>query len=81
MEWLSENGLHSRFLDHLPSIHDADAVGDVGKNTHVVRNDDERVLKFLLDLLKELEDPSLHNHIERGNGLVRDQNPGGEKGS
>jgi hypothetical protein len=33
MEWLLENGLHPRFLDHLPSIHDANAVGDVGKHT------------------------------------------------
>ena len=59
--------LLSRCLfNNLPGVHDANPVNDVGVDSHIVRDQDDRILEFLLDILEHLDHAALHHHIQGG---------------
>src|SRR5207245_11507690 len=60
-------------LDDAPGVHDRDPVGDVGDDTEVVRDQDNRRPEVVLELVEQLDDLRLDRHVERGGRLVGDQ--------
>src|SRR5689334_6640154 len=60
-------------LDDAARVHDRDPVRDVGDHAEVVGDQDHAHVAFLLDLRQQVHDLSLHGDVQRGGGLVRDQ--------
>jgi hypothetical protein len=60
-------------LHHAPAVHDHDLVGHVGYHAEVVRDQQHRHVEFLLQILDELQDLRLDGDVERGGGLIGDQ--------
>ena len=65
-----------RDLDGLPEIHHHHAVRDVADDVEVVRDEDVGEPELLLQVLQEIEDLRLHRDVERGHGLVADDQAG-----
>ena len=59
-------------LDDPPEVHDRDAVGDVADDREVVRDEDVGEVELLLQLDEQVEDLGLDRDVERGDGLVGD---------
>ena len=59
-------------LDELAEIHDADRVCQVLHDREVVGDDDVGQLVRALQIAHQVEDLSLDRDVERGHGLVRD---------
>ena len=70
---MREQLVHRRLLGLAPRVHDDDAVGDVGDDAEVVRDEDDRRAEPLADVAHEVEDPRLDRHVERRRRLVGDQ--------
>ena len=68
-----EELVHRRLLDLPAGVHDEHAVGDVGDDAEVVRDQDDRRPEPLADVAHQVEDPRLDRHVERGRRLVGDQ--------
>ena len=68
-----EQLVHRCLLHDLPRVHDEDVVGCLGDDAHVVRDDDHRHVVALPQVVEEVEHGGLHGHVERGRGLVGDQ--------
>jgi hypothetical protein len=62
-------------LDDLAAIHDEHAVGDLGHDAHVVRDEHDGHVHLVLQLPDELEDLRLDGDVERRRRLVGDQQP------
>ena len=62
-----------RALDDPAGVHDGDVVGHLGHHAEVVGDDHDRGVELALQPLDQLEDLRLHGHVERGRGLVGDQ--------
>src|SRR6266480_3894906 len=60
-------------LDDAARIHDRDAIGGLGDDAHVVRDQHHRRAAFARDALHEHDDLRLHRHVERRGRLVGDQ--------
>jgi hypothetical protein len=60
-------------LHRLPVIHHHGAVRDLGNYSHVVRDEEDRHILFLLQNLEEVQDLRLDRDVERGCRLVGDQ--------
>ena len=56
-----------------PGVHDEHAVGDVGDDAEVVRDQDDRGAEPLADVAHQVEDPRLDRDVERRRRLVGDQ--------
>ena len=61
-----------RDLGDLAEVHHEDAVGDVADDVQVVRDEDVREPEVALQVLEQVQDLRLHGHVERGDGLVAD---------
>ena len=59
-------------LRHLAEVHDQDAVGDVADDVEIVRDEQVGEAELLLQVLEQVEDLRLHGDVERGHGLVAD---------
>jgi hypothetical protein len=57
-------------------VHHDDLVGDLGDHTHVVRDEHHRHAVADLQLLDQVQDLGLRGHVQRGGGLVGDQQCG-----
>ena len=60
-------------LDDLPGVHDDHAVGHLGDQPEIVRDQDRRGVRLVLCRLQHLEDLRLDGHVERRRRLVGDQ--------
>jgi hypothetical protein len=72
---IGEDPLDAAVFDHLPRIHHADMVGELGDKTEIVRDEDHRRACLATDRPDEIDDLRLHRHVERGRRLVEDQQP------
>ena len=68
-----EELLRRRELDHPAGVHHRDLVRDLGDDAEVVRDHDHGGPGLGLQALDQLQDLRLHRHVERGRGLVGDQ--------
>ena len=68
-----EEALGRCLLDDLTRVHHVHAVGDVGDDPHVVRDEEDRQPSFRLQFFEEFEDLRLDRHVERRRRLVADQ--------
>src|SRR5689334_5805679 len=68
---LVESGLR-RQLHHLPEVHHEHTVGNVSNDSEVVGDEEICQAELVLEILKQVEDLRLHRDIERGHGLVAD---------
>ena len=73
---LGEQGARGALLDDAPGIHDADAVGHVRVHAHVVRHEHHRRLQRPANVIQQRQHVLLHYHVERGGGLVGDDEAG-----
>ena len=69
---LREDFAGRRLFDQAAGVHDAEPVGHVGVHGHVVRDEQDRRAHLALDLADHAEHALLHDHVERGRGLVGD---------
>src|SRR5438094_1138847 len=65
-------------LVDLTGVHDRDVVGEVARQPQVVRDEDVREAFGGLHLLQEVDDVRLGHHVQRGRGLVQDDDLGFE---
>ena len=54
-------------------VHHDHAIGDVGDDAEVVRDQHDRGAETVADVAHQVEDPGLDGHVERGGRLVGDQ--------
>ena len=76
MERVGKDDIGRRLFDDLAGVHDANAVGNVGVHAHVVGHQDDRVLQFALNVPEKLHHAALDDDVERGGGLVADDDAG-----
>ena len=67
---------HRADLGEASGVHDHDAVGDLGDDAHVVRDQHHRGAVTAADLLHQRDDLRLHRDVERGRRLVGDEKLG-----
>ena len=67
--------LGRRELDDLAEVHDGDAVGDVAHDAEVVRDEDVGQRELVLQVVEQVHDLRLDRDVERGDGLVGDDQP------
>ncbi len=60
-------------LDDDAVLHHHDAVGEVGDDAHVVRDEDDRRVEARVQVAQQVEDLGLHGDVERRRRLVRDE--------
>jgi len=63
-------------LHHLAVVHDHDLLGHIGDDAEIVGDEQEGHAELLLQILDELEDLRLDRDVERGRGLVGDEEGG-----
>ena len=68
-----EDLLHTAGLHHDAVLHHHDAVGEVGHDTHVVRDQDDRRIQPLVQVPQQIEDLGLHRDVERRGRFVGDE--------
>src|SRR5579863_1468442 len=57
-------------LNDLPDVHDGDARRDVADDREIVRDEQVRQPKLLLQIFEQIDDLRLNRDVERGDGLV-----------
>jgi hypothetical protein len=57
-------------LDDPAAIHDADAIADMPHDREIVRDKQIADARFLLQILKQIDDLALRRDVERTHGLV-----------
>ena len=62
-----------RALDDAAGVHDNDLVCDLRDDAQVVRDQDDRGVELVLELVDQLDDLRLDRHVERRRRLVGDQ--------
>jgi len=65
-------------LDDLARVHDAHAIREVAGGREIVRDVEERDLKFFLHLAKNAQDRDPDRRVKHRDRLVRDDEPGSE---
>ena len=60
-------------LDHAPRVHHGQPLAHRGERREVVRDEDGRQPEALLEVLEQPQHLRLDHHVERGGGLVGDQ--------
>jgi hypothetical protein len=73
MPRVAEQLPHRSPLDNLSAVHHQHARGDFGDDAEVVRDEQDREAESLLQVGEQLEDLCLDGHVERGRGLVGDE--------
>ena len=68
---LVERGPPAR-LDDQAEVHDGDPVRDVADDAEIVGDEDVREPELVLEVVEEVDDLRLDRHVERGDGLVCD---------
>ena len=68
-----EQRVHVALLDDAPAVHDDDAVGDLGDDAQVVRDEQHPHADLAPQLVEQREDLRLDRDVERGRRLVGDQ--------
>src|ERR1700694_2044329 len=68
----AEDRIRSAYLHQPPEGKHADPIGDVADYAEVVRDEDVRKVAIPLEPHEEVEDRGLHRDVERGRGLVAD---------
>jgi hypothetical protein len=63
MEWVVKDLLGGGLFDDFPGVHDADAIGDISLDAHIVGYQDDRVLQFILNIFQKLNNTSLDNNV------------------
>ena len=63
---------HRRLLDDPPGVHHGDAVGHLGDDAEVVRDEQQRQVELLLQLAQQVENLRLDRDVERRRRLVGD---------
>ena len=76
MNRVGENLLLRTGFHHVAQIHHRDAVGDVFDDVQIVRDEQVRQPHALLQIVQEVDHLRLNRHIQRGNALVGDNQPG-----
>ena len=71
-----EHRVGRALLGDARGIHDDDAVGIAGNHAEIVGNDDERDVELARQILHQLENLRLDGDVERGGGLVGDDQLG-----
>ena len=61
-------------LDDFTPEHHGNVVGDVGHHAEVVRDENDGHAEVVAEFLQQPEDLRLHGDVERGGGLVGDEN-------
>ena len=62
-----------RLLHDPAGVHDRDPVGHVGDDAEVMGDEDQAHLPLLLQISEQSHDLGLHRDVQRGSGLVGDQ--------
>ncbi len=68
-----EDRIHRPLLDHAAQVHHHHVGGHLGDHAQVVGDQHDRHAVFLLQLAHQLEDLGLRGDVQRGGGLVGDQ--------
>jgi len=76
VERVLEQLVRGSHLDHLPKVHDRNPVADVVYHPQVMGDEKIREPKLLLKPLQEVDDLSLHRHVQRRKGFVGHHKPG-----
>ena len=76
MPRLVEQLVHGRLLDGVPGVHDHHAIGQLGHQAQVVRDQHQRGVELAQRIAEHFEDLGLDGHVEGGGRLVRDQQAG-----
>jgi hypothetical protein len=70
--------LRGRDLDDLAEVHHGDARADVLDDRQVVGDEQVREVELLLEVLEEVDHLRLDRHVQRGDGLVADDELGAD---
>ena len=73
MQWLAEERHDVGLLDDLAGVHHRDPIAHLGDDAEVVGDQDDRGAGLVAQVAHEVEDLGLDRHVERGRGLVGDQ--------
>jgi len=79
MQWPGEDLRRGLLLDDLPQVHHDDPVRQVPHRGEVVRDEQIRHAEARLEVLQEVHDLGANRHVERGDGLVEDDQGGIER--
>lgn len=60
-------------FNYLSCIKNCNAVGNICNNTEVMRDENDRVIEFFLQIFDELENLCLNGNVKRSGGLVADE--------
>ncbi|MCZ7676037.1 MAG: hypothetical protein M5U35_09435 [Roseovarius sp.] len=71
-----DDGARRALLDAFAGIHDHDPLGHLGDDAEIVGDQDQRHLVFAAELEDERHDLGLDGDVERGRGLVGDDQLG-----
>jgi len=72
VQGLVDEALRRTHFHDLTQVHDGDAAADVRHNADVMRDEDRREVKPLLQSAQDLEDLCLDRDVERRDGLIGD---------
>ncbi len=67
---------HVARLHRFAGIHHAQPVADIEDQAEVVADEQDRGAVLVPQILHQIDDPRLHRHVERGGGLIKDQERG-----
>src|SRR4051812_10375695 len=70
MQRFAEDALDAAVLDHLPRIHDAYVIGELGDETEVVRHEHHAGARLPPYRPNQVDDLRLYGDVERRGGLV-----------
>ena len=76
MPGLAEKDFGRGLLDDLAVLHDGDPVGDLGDDGEVVRDEEHGEVVGAAQVVEQAQYLGLDGNIERGGGLVGDQQTG-----
>ena len=72
MDRLRVERVGRRDLDDHAEVHDGDPIRDVADDAEVVRDEHVRETELVLEVVEQIDHLRLDRDVERGDGLVRD---------
>ncbi|RIH82137.1 hypothetical protein Mrose_03458 [Calidithermus roseus] len=76
VEGMGEEGLEAALLADLAAVHHRDAVAKVTSQGGVVGDEEHRQAQVALEVLEQVDDLGLHDHVQGAGGLVEDDQRG-----
>ena len=73
---LAEKRLRRGPLHHPSRVHHRNLVAELRHHRNVMRDQQHRQIQLILQVLQDLQDLMLHDHIQRRDGLIGDQQTG-----